>query len=392
MGGRWVVCAAIAALVGLGGCGGDDGGGGLSKAELNTKTGALCKESSRKFDAIPQPNLEDADQAATYLGKLVTLADEQIGKLKALKPDDSIKAAYDEYLAAGDATRAFFKRVRDKAVAKDPSGLQELQKEAEQGNLEKRNKAAARKAGLTICAENDSEQRHGITVNYEPPQTQTEKVAQELLKLGGTDGVADGFSKNFAFPVDVAIDVHRGEGSPHYDPATKTVNLYYSFVDQTGGILRRGQPKITDSEFGKQIAAVDAFILVHELGHMFVDVFEIPITGREEDAVDGMATVFFTDAVPNGLEYAFDAARFFKLLQDVQGAPDVRQFQDEHGLSIQRAFDIICSVAGHDETAMRQVAELGILSPQRLQRCPAEYRQKSRSWTTLLRPHLRSSQ
>jgi hypothetical protein len=235
------------------------------------------------------------------------------------------------------------------------------------------------------------EKKHVISVRYDPPQTNTEKVAQELLKLGGTDGVAAGFSKNFKFPVDVAIHVHgNGEnGSPFYDPSTKTVNLFYSFVDETAGIIRQDQPKITDEEFGKQIAAVDAFILIHELGHMFVDVFEIPITGREEDAVDGMATIFFTDSVENGLDYAFDAARFFKALQGVQGAPDVSQFQDEHGLSIVRAFDIVCSIAGHDETAMQQVGQLEILSPQRLQRCPREYQQKSRAWKILLKPHLR---
>jgi hypothetical protein len=232
--------------------------------------------------------------------------------------------------------------------------------------------------------------KHVITVKYDPPQSAAEQQAQELLKLGGTDGVASGFSKNFAFPVDVTIHAHTGsEGSPFYDPETKTVNLFYGFVDETAGIIKKSQPGIKDEEFGKQIAAVDAFILIHELGHMFVDVFEIPITGREEDAVDGLATVFFTDSVPNGLDYAFDAARFFKNLQDVQGAPDVSQFQDEHGLSIVRAFDIVCSIAGHDETAMQQVAQLEILSPARLQRCPAEYRQKSRSWQILLKPHLR---
>jgi hypothetical protein len=238
-----------------------------------------------------------------------------------------------------------------------------------------------------------AEKRHVISVRYDPPQTKTEQVAQELLKLGGTDGVAAGFSKNFAFPVDVTIHAHsREEGSPNYDPSTKTVNLYYSFVDQAGAIIRRGQPKIKDAEFGRQIAAVDAFILVHELGHMFVDVFEIPITGREEDAVDGMATTFFTDAVPNGLQYAFDAARFFKELQEVQGSPNVSQFQDEHSLSVQRAYDIVCSIAGATPESLQRVAELEILSPARLQRCPAEYRQKSRAWSTLLKPHLRSSQ
>lgn len=261
--------------------------------------------------------------------------------------------------------------------------------------------------GLTACGDDDSSgygapttqaatpttaapsQTHRISVVYDPPQNEEQAQAKELLKLGGTDGVAAGFSKNFAFPVDLKIRAQSGEGSPNYDPATKTVNLYYDFVAMTGRILKKGQPEIPDAEFGKQLAATDGFILVHELGHAFVDVFEIPITGREEDAVDGMATVFLADAVKNGTEYAFDAARFFKFLQDDQGTPDARQFADEHSLSIQRALDIVCSVAGADEAALQGIAEREILPPERLQRCPAEYQQKSKAWKTLLRPHLR---
>jgi hypothetical protein len=381
----------VVAALAFAGCGGGADSGGLSKAELNTKTGALCKASSAKFDAIPQPDFNDPDQAAAYLTKVVALADKQLAELRKLKPDDANKKAFDAYLAAGDATRAFFARVLAKAKAKDPSGLQELQDEAQNSTLENRSRAAARNAGLTLCSKQEPAEKHVITVRYEQPQTRAEAQAAEILKLGGTDGVASGFSKNFAFPVDVAILVHRGEGSPHYDPSTKSVNLYYSFVDQTAGIIRKSQPGISDNEFGKQLAAVDGFILIHELAHMFIDVFQIPITGREEDAADGLATVFFTDSVSNGLDYAFDAARFFRALQDVQGAPDVQQFQDEHGLSIQRAFDIVCSIAGHDPQAMREIARRDILSPARLQRCPAEYQQKSRAWKTLLQPHLRKN-
>jgi hypothetical protein len=236
------------------------------------------------------------------------------------------------------------------------------------------------------------EVQHVIKVVYDPPTNQDEATAQQILQLGGTDGVAEGFSKNFAFPVDLTIHAQSGDGSPYYDPATKTVNLFYGFVIATGRIIRSGNPRIKQYELGKEWAAVDGFILIHELGHAFVDVFEIPITGREEDAVDDMATVFFTDNVDGGAGYAFDAANFFHLLQGVQGEPDAAQFQDEHSLSVQRAYDIACAVAGSSDATMQAIYDLHILSNERLQRCPAEYAQKSRAWTTLLRPHLRSQQ
>ena len=123
----------------------------------------------------------------------------------------------------------------------------------------------------------------------------------------------------------------------------------------------------------------------------FVDVFDIPITGREEDSVDGMATYFFTDEVPNGAEYAFDAASFFHDLQDYQGSPDVAQYSDEHSLSVQRAFDIACKVAGSSDKTMHDIQALGILPEARLERCPAEYEQNTKAWSTLLKPFRRDT-
>jgi hypothetical protein len=232
--------------------------------------------------------------------------------------------------------------------------------------------------------------QHTIHVRYDQPRNKGEAIAEEILKDGGVDGIAAGFSKNFKLPVDLTIHATHGDGSPFYNPDTKTVTLYYGFTEAVDRILEAGDPGISQHELGTEWAAVDDFILIHELGHAFVDVFALPITGREEDAVDGMATVFLTSSVDNGAEYAFDAARFFRLLQQVQGVPDAQQFQDEHSLSVQRSYDIACSVAGSSPTTMRQIARLKILSPRRLQRCPAEYQQKSRAWKILLKPHLRT--
>jgi putative metallopeptidase DUF4344 len=231
--------------------------------------------------------------------------------------------------------------------------------------------------------------RHGITVTYETPSNDTERVAKEILQVGGTEGVAKGFTKSFKLPRDLTVRVQRGSASPFYDPSDKSITWSYGFVDQIARVLQQGGVVENQDDLGRQLASITSFITVHEMGHAFVDVFEIPITGREEDAVDGMATVFMTDAVDNGTEYAFYAARFFGLLQDVQGAPDVRQFQDEHSLSIQRFYDILCIVAGSSEESFERVASFGVLGQDRLRRCPAEYQQKSRSWRTLLKPHVR---
>ncbi|MFL6156491.1 MAG: DUF4344 domain-containing metallopeptidase [Marmoricola sp.] len=248
---------------------------------------------------------------------------------------------------------------------------------------------------------------HAITVTFDDPVAGTDDgyvgaiatqenispqaLSEEILKDGEVEGVADGFSKSFEIPTDLQVHLSSEQGSPHYDPATRTVTIYYDFAALTGDIIKASQPSISDDDLGKQWAAVNDFVLVHELAHAFVDVLDIPVTGREEDAADGMATFFFTDFVPHGAEYAFAAAHFFAALQDYQGSPDAAQFADEHSLSIQRAGDIACKVAGSSEDNMNAIAQLGVLPDARLARCPDEYKQMSDAWRALLKPHLRKS-
>ena len=112
--------------------------------------------------------------------------------------------------------------------------------------------------------------------------------------------------------------------------------------------------------------------------------------GREEDAADAVATVFLTRAVDNGAEYAFDAARFFNALSARQRNLAPADYFDEHSLDKQRAYSIVCWIAGSSEANFNDVTKLGILSEARQERCPAEYQQKVKAVEDLLKPHARA--
>lgn len=233
--------------------------------------------------------------------------------------------------------------------------------------------------------------RGKITVAYDEPSDQDAAAAKELLMLGGTDGVAAGFTKSFKLPANLKVHVVNGLVGPNYNPQAKTLTLSYGFVEYTAAVLKRNFPQLRtdDSEFGKELAAVDAFILVHEFGHAFIDLFDIPVLGKEEDAADAIAAVFLTRAVKGGAEYAFDAAKFFDALSGRQRTLAPSDYWDSHSLDKQRAYSIVCWIAGSSEAAFNEVAKLGVLGKDRLQSCPAEYRQKVRSVEGALRKHAR---
>jgi hypothetical protein len=231
-----------------------------------------------------------------------------------------------------------------------------------------------------------------IRVVYATPRDQTERLAKQFLQVGGTDGVAAGFTKSFKLPHNLKIQVVNGFVGPNYDPSKFKITLSYGFVDFTAGVLKKNYPELnTDGEaFGKQLAAVDAFLLVHEFGHAFIHLFDLPILGKEEDAADAISTTFLTEEVSNGDEYAFYAARFFNGLSSRQRNLAPSDYFDEHSLDKQRAYSIVCLIAGSSQKDYDAVTKLGILSPERQQRCPSEYKQKVTATKSLLKPHLRT--
>jgi hypothetical protein len=230
-----------------------------------------------------------------------------------------------------------------------------------------------------------------LVVTYAEPADESEALWREIFKVGGLNGVADGLSIRFNLPSDIEIRVVSGFVGPNYNPSKRTITLSYGFVDYEARVFKAANPAMPDDELGRRLAELNAFILMHELGHAFVDVFELPITGKEEDAVDGLATAFLTEFVDGGDQMAFESAEFFNLLAKDPALLQESDFWDEHSLDKVRAYQIVCWVAGSSEEAYQTVANLGILGPERLQRCPAEHEQNVTSWFKLLKPHLRSS-
>jgi hypothetical protein len=230
-----------------------------------------------------------------------------------------------------------------------------------------------------------------LKVVYDEPVDDAGREAQQVLKLGGTDGIAAGFTKTFKLPRDITIHAANGSEGPNYNPATRTITMSYGFVEYVARLLLENFPQLqtNQNELGREWAAINGFILIHEWGHALIDQYEIPVLGKEEDAADALATVFMTRFVKGGAEYAFDAAKFFDALSARQRKLAPSDYWDEHSLDKQRAYAIVCWIAGADENDAKIIAQAGILSPERLQRCPAEYQQRVTSWLTLLKPHFR---
>ena len=134
------------------------------------------------------------------------------------------------------------------------------------------------------------------------------------------------------------------------------------------------------------------FALLHELAHLLIWENDIPVLGAEESAADHIATTFLVrgegedPAQARRLQgYAQMAAIAFETIW--QFAVEIGlnpPYWDEHGLSIQRYFDVLCLIYGSNPDAYRDMVGRGALPEKRAQNCQAEFARSNKAVEWLL--------
>jgi hypothetical protein len=210
---------------------------------------------------------------------------------------------------------------------------------------------------------------------------QSRQLAQVFREERLFEQLAESLNATLKFPRD--LPVHHtdcGEANAFYDPNTGKLSMCYELLNQISLVVNDGQS--TDQELGDRIVGTWLFVFFHELGHGLVDMYGLPITGREEDSVDNFSTVLMVQA---GLEdYVLHAAEYWAATgNNMVGELD---FADEHSLNQQRFYQMLCLVYGSDPRKYQGLVESGILPESRAERCPAEFAQQSDAWSQLLEP------
>jgi len=128
------------------------------------------------------------------------------------------------------------------------------------------------------------------------------------------------------------------------------------------------------------------FVLLHEAGHGFVDLYGIPVLGREEDAADRFATWWL--APDGGREDGADAIAavewWLALGKQSTLTREQLAWWDEHGVDEQRGWQIICLLYGTDPQTMRPLATRFGLPEEQRERCVADAAQNDASWRAYL--------
>ncbi|MBD1549207.1 DUF4344 domain-containing metallopeptidase [Roseibium aggregatum] len=132
------------------------------------------------------------------------------------------------------------------------------------------------------------------------------------------------------------------------------------------------------------------FALYHEGGHMLVSELGLPVPDQEEDAVDNLATVTMLSVKDADMDLWLSNAMIGWFLIADGKVGDI-PFYTEHNLDLQRAYRMLCLMAGTDEGSFGQLAtDLG-LPAERRAHCADVSQQAWQSWQTAIGSRLRNS-
>ncbi|SBS79702.1 conserved exported hypothetical protein [uncultured Mycobacterium sp.] len=211
---------------------------------------------------------------------------------------------------------------------------------------------------------------------------QDNKVLEEL---------AADINQSLKLPQDIPLHGSQcDQPNAFWSPSKKTITICYEDADLSQKIFVKAGDKDADTS---AIGSEDA-TFYHEAGHMAVTLYNLPITGKEEDAADQLAAYILLTPGDDGkvdsesVQAVKDFARTFAAYAELKaqmGATD--NMADVHSLDQQRVYNLQCWIYGSNPEANADIVSSGGLPEERAQGCADEWKQVSHAWSTLLEDH-----
>ena len=232
-----------------------------------------------------------------------------------------------------------------------------------------------------------------VKVRYEKAGSGPALVGRSLMKRTLLlEEVAQRINDTMKLPHDIElVGAQCGEANAYWNLAEKKITICYEDADLS---MRSFQAAGDEDPIPAAINA-EVATFYHELAHATIDMYELPITGREEDASDQLVVFMLLEPDGNGTvqplaeEAVKDYARMFEQYAAGQEVLVEADFAAKHSVNLARMYNVVCWFYGHDPVEHGDLVTEGWLPEDRARGCEAEYQQLHKSWAKLLGPYLR---
>jgi Putative metallopeptidase len=241
----------------------------------------------------------------------------------------------------------------------------------------------------TTNADKDSGPRFNVVVEYDEPKTETGNVVYQIIgKSSGLTDLSGTLSNRLKMPQNLPV-THQDLKiyNAYYNPQDKTITMDYWVIAYFASTLIN----LTGLEGDDATNAVEniaTFVALHEMGHAFIDLLQLPALGNEEQAADEFATIQLLEA-GNGDKALIAAVSFFSLFYYNQMNGGDVSYSDEHPLDAQRFYNIIALIYGSNPAKYGVLVTEGLLPEARAKRSEFDYQEKVKRWDAALAQHIR---
>lgn len=225
---------------------------------------------------------------------------------------------------------------------------------------------------------------------YKQPETQIDKQNMNLIKNSQRiEDLKIILNDFFILKKDVKVIFGTEEG-PYFNPFKNTISFPYFFIEETREKFKKANYDKREN-IDLDTAVIDVLIhsILHEFGHALVDMFDIPVLGREEDAVDNLANILLLDFFEYGDDVLLTNADIFDLYGDEKKELKEQDFMDEHSLDLQRFYSMLCFVYASNPEKYEKMLNMYEFPEYRKEMCQAELNNSSRAWYKVLDKHIR---
>ena len=135
---------------------------------------------------------------------------------------------------------------------------------------------------LQLQASAQNQEYKSFILEFYEASPEMQPYFEVLVSSGVIQEAVDDLNQTFVMPYPVRIVFGSGIPGPQYSPGV--INMPYEFLAQNYAVLVESEYSDIPEDLAEAIVDATEFVLYHEIGHAMVDILNIPILGKEEDA------------------------------------------------------------------------------------------------------------
>jgi hypothetical protein len=228
-----------------------------------------------------------------------------------------------------------------------------------------------------------------VRIVYEEPKDAKHQAIREAMQDRGLLEVLQRLLSAFRLPRPLTLEVKGCNGREGAWYANDTAVLCYEYVE----LIQRHAPKVATPG---GVARADAIVggvldtILHEVGHGIIDMHDIPVFGKEEDAADFFSIYLLLQLPADDAKRLIEGVAFMmgsEGREDLEEKVRPRMFAGTHGPNAQRHYNVLCLAHGAKPEHFADVVSWG-LPHWRARNCGDEYAMLNRAFTRLILPHV----